>query len=82
MKVISASTEIKISDQLQDVQIKANLSYQQYDLMKKKSVMTTLCVDEEKIAEPPTQCNFEGNESPGVPVIMGSYNHDIATTRG
>ena len=32
--------------------------------------MTSLSVDEEKIAEPSTQCNFEGDESPGVPVTM------------
>ena len=82
LKVISASTEIKILEQLKDVQIKSNLSHQQHDLMKQQSVMTTLCADEEKIAEASTQCNFEGNESPGVPVIMGSYNHDKATTRG
>ena len=32
--------------------------------------MTTLCADEEKIAEPSNQCNFEGDESPRVPVTM------------
>ena len=38
--------------------------------MKQQSVMTTLCADEEKIAEPSTQCNFEGDESPGILVTM------------
>ena len=38
--------------------------------MKQQSVMTTLCADVEKIAEPSNQCNFEGNESLGVPIIM------------
>ena len=32
--------------------------------------MTTSCTGEEKIAEPSTQCNFEGPESPGVPVTV------------
>ena len=32
--------------------------------------MTSLCADEENIAEPSTQFSFEGNESPGVPVTM------------
>ena len=32
--------------------------------------MTTLCADEEKIVDPSTQCNFEGDESPGVPITM------------
>ena len=32
--------------------------------------MTSLCADEENIAEPSTQCSFEGNESPGVPITM------------
>ena len=60
---------------------KANLSHQQDDLMKQQLVMTTLCADEEKIAEASTQCNFEGNESPGVPVIVTEqqqeYDEDI-----
>ena len=60
----------KISEHLEDVQRKANLSYQQADLMKQQSMMTTLYADEEKIVEPSTQCNFQGNESPGVPAIM------------
>ena len=38
--------------------------------MKQQSMMTTLYVDEENIVETSTQCNFEGNESPRVPVIM------------
>ena len=38
--------------------------------MKQQPEMTTLCVDVEKIAEPSTQCNFEGDESLGVPVTM------------
>ena len=38
--------------------------------MKHQSVMTSLCVDEERIAKPSTQCSFEGNESPGVPITM------------
>ena len=38
--------------------------------MKQQSVMTSLCADEENIVEPSTQCSFEGNESPGVPVTM------------
>ena len=33
-------------------------------------MMTTLYENEEKITDPSTQCNFEGNESPWVPVIM------------
>ena len=32
--------------------------------------MTDLCADEENIAEPSTQCSFERNESPGVPITM------------
>ena len=32
--------------------------------------MIGLCADEENIAEPSTQCSFEGNESPGVPITM------------
>ena len=32
--------------------------------------MTDLCVDEENIAEPSTQCSFEGNEYPWVPIII------------
>ena len=44
-------------------------------------MMTTLYAYEEKIAEPSTQCNFEGNESPGVPVIVTEqqqeYDEDI-----
>ena len=44
--------------------------------MKQQSVMTTLCANEEKIAEPSTQCNFEGNESPGVPVIMTEQHQE------
>ena len=70
MKVNSPSKNIKISEHLEYVQGKANLRYQQDDLMKQQSMMTTLCADEEKVVEPSTQCNFEGNESPGVPVIM------------
>ena len=38
--------------------------------MKQQSRMIGLCTDEEKIAEPSTQCSFEVNESPGVPVTM------------
>ena len=38
--------------------------------MKQQSIMTSLCPDEERIAEPSTKCSFEGNESPGVPVTM------------
>ena len=70
MKVNPPSTNIKISEHLEGVQRKVNLSYQQDDLMKQQSMMTTLYADEEKIAEPSNQCNFEGNESPRVPVIM------------
>ena len=32
--------------------------------------MTTLCADEENIVDPSTQCNFECDESPGVPITM------------
>ena len=70
LKVNSASTEIKILEQLEDVQRKANLSHQRNDFMKQQSVMTTLCADVEKIAKPSNQCNFEGDESPGVPITM------------
>ena len=38
--------------------------------MKQQSMMTSLCVDEEKIVEPSTQCSFEGKESLGVPITM------------
>ena len=38
--------------------------------MKQQLVMTTLCANEENITQPSTQCNFEGNESPRVHVIM------------
>ena len=38
--------------------------------MKHHSVMTTSCTGEEKIAEPSTQCNFEGVESLDIPVIV------------
>ena len=38
--------------------------------MKQQSVMTGLCAEEERIAEPSTKCSFEGNESPGVPITM------------
>ena len=67
---ISKVRKIKISEHLEDVKRKENLSYQRDDLMKQQSMMTALYADEETIAEPSTQCNFEGNESPGVPVIM------------
>ena len=38
--------------------------------MKQQSMMTTLYADEENIVEPSTQCNFERDESPRVPVTM------------
>ena len=38
--------------------------------MKQQSMMTTLYADEEKIAEPLTQCKFEHDESLGVPITM------------
>ena len=44
--------------------------------MKQQSMMTTLYADEEKIAEPSTQCNFERNESSGVPVTMMEQEED------
>ena len=70
LKVNSASTETKISELLKEVRRKVNFSHHQDDLMKQQSVMTSLCADEEKIAEPSTQCSFEGKESPGVPITM------------
>ena len=70
LKVNSPSTKTKISENLKDVQRKANISYQQDDLMKQQSMMTTLYADEEKIAKPSTQCNFKGDESRGVPMTM------------
>ena len=47
-----------------------NLSQHQDDLMMQDSVMTTFCVEEEKIAELVAQCSFEVNESAGAPVAM------------
>ena len=38
--------------------------------MKQHLVMTSFCAEEEKIAEPSSQCHFEVNESPGAPVAM------------
>ena len=38
--------------------------------MKQQSLMTGLCADEERIAEPSAQCSFKGNESPGILVAM------------
>ena len=32
--------------------------------------MTSFCAEEEEIAKPSAKCNFEVNESPGVPVTM------------
>ena len=66
----SALTETKISDLLKEVRKKVTLDHHQDDLMKRHSVMTTFCAEEEKIAEPSAQCIFEVNESPGVLVTM------------
>ena len=38
--------------------------------MKQHSVITSFCAEKKKVAEPSTQCNFEVNESLGVPVAM------------
>ena len=70
LKDNSASTETKISELLKEVRRKLNLIHHQDDLMKQQSVMTSLCADEERIAEPSTKYSFEGNESSGVPVTM------------
>ena len=38
--------------------------------MKHHSVMLATCIGEGKIAEPSIQCNFEGAESPYIPVTV------------
>ena len=70
MKDNSASTDTKILELLKEVRRKVNLNHHWDDLRKQQSMTTGLCVDEENITEPSTQCNFEGNESPAVPVNM------------
>ena len=70
MKDKSASTGTKISDLLKEVRRKVKLSHHQDDLVKQQSVMTGLCEDEERIAEPSNQCSFKGNESQGILVAM------------
>ena len=76
LKDKSASTGTKISELLKQVQRKVKLSHHQDGLVKQQSVMTGLCADEERIAEPSTKCSFEGNESPGVPVTMKEQHQE------
>ena len=38
--------------------------------MKQNSIITSFCVEKEKVAEPSAQCSFEVNESPGALVAM------------
>ena len=66
----SALTETKISEMLKEVRRKVVLDHHQDGSMKQHSVMTSFCAEEEKIAETSSQCIFEVNESPGVPVTM------------
>ena len=66
----SALTETKISEMLKEVRRKVVLDHHQDDSMKQYSIMTSFCVEKEKIAEPSAQCSFEVNESPRVPVTM------------
>ena len=70
LKDKSASTRTKISDLLKEVRRKVKLSHHQDDLVKQQSLMTGLCADEERIAEPSAQSSFKGNESPRIPVAM------------
>ena len=60
LKANSISTETEILELLKEVRRKVNFSHHQDDLMKQQSVMTSLCADEENIAEPSIQCSFEG----------------------
>ena len=70
LKDKSASSRTKISELLKEVRRKVKLSHHQDDLVKQQSVMTGLCADEERIAEPLAQCSFKGNESPGIPIAI------------
>ena len=60
----------KVPEQLEDIGRKESLSAQQVYTRKYHSVMLESCTGKRKIAEPSIQCNFEGVESPDIPVTV------------
>ena len=70
--VNSSSVKNKVSEQLEDIKKKESLSPQQVDTMKHHLVMLQSCRGKGKITEPLFECNFEGAESPDIPVTVQS----------
>ena len=68
--VNSSSVKNKVLEQLEDIGKKESLGPQQVYTRKYHSVMLESCTEKGKIAEPSIQCNFEGAESPDIPVTV------------